>query len=167
MRADAGLILAAVLDLTKISVGAADIAGRLLIEHHEGADLSAGPVQTAKRLATLFDWILDQHGERRQVWGIAIAAPGPMEAAVGQRFGPSALDFTPNWKEYPLTEHLALRHAAPVAVRNSVQMHTLGELRAEAGRAPTTSFSSTSAARYLPASCRKAACTAARRVPPA
>src|SRR5260221_9244198 len=59
-RADAGLILVAVLDLGKISVRAADISGQLLIEHHEAADLAAGPVQTTKRRATPFDWMLEQ-----------------------------------------------------------------------------------------------------------
>jgi predicted NBD/HSP70 family sugar kinase len=133
-RADAGLILVAVLDPGKIGVGAADISGRLLIEHHEATDPGAGPIPTVKRLATLFDWVLGQHREGRQVWGIGIAAPGPIELETGQRFGPSSVDFAPGWSAYPLAEHLGLRYAAPVAIRNSVQMRTLGELRAGNGQ---------------------------------
>lgn len=129
-RADAGLVLVAGLDPASISVGVSDLSGRLLIEHHEAFELAAGPVATLERLDTLFGWVLDQHQQDREVWGIALAAPGPADAIEGQRFAWPAPHFMPSWNDYPVVEHLVLRHKTPVKVRSSVQMMTLGELRA-------------------------------------
>jgi predicted NBD/HSP70 family sugar kinase len=133
-RADAGLILIAVLDIAKIGVGAADASGRLLIEHHEAADLAAGPVHTLKRLTTLFDWVIEQHRDGRPIWGIGIAAPGPVDVGTGAPFEPTGMDLAPGWNAYPLAEHLASRYGTPVAVHNSVQMRSFGELRAGSGK---------------------------------
>ncbi|HEY1722994.1 MAG TPA: ROK family protein [Magnetospirillaceae bacterium] len=132
-RADAGLILVAVLDTSSIGVAIADLSGRLLMEHHEAANLAAGPVATLQRLATLFDWLLEQQPRRHQAWGIGIALPGPVELT-GTRLGSTRLHFLPNWDDYPITETLSLRYKTPVLVRNSVQMMALGELRAGSGK---------------------------------
>ncbi len=129
-RADAGVILVAVLDAASIGIGVANLSGQLLIEHHEAADLAAGPVSAIKRLCTLFDWVLEQHQGDHEVWGIGISVPGPVENSNGRQPGPTRLHFLPNWDEYPLTAALAERYRAPVTIRNRVQMRTLGELRA-------------------------------------
>jgi predicted NBD/HSP70 family sugar kinase len=131
--ADAGVLLVAVLDLSMIGVGVSDLSGKLLIEHHEAADLAAGPAPTFKRLGTLFDWVLDQHRKEREVWGIGIAVPGPVEVPVRERFGSPLLHFHPSWDEFPLAERLSLRYRAPVLLRSSVQMRTLGESRGGTG----------------------------------
>ena len=76
---DAGLVLVATLDQSRIGVGMANLRGQLVAEHHEATDKAAGPVQIQKRLITLFDWMLGQHQKEQRVWGIGISAPGPVE----------------------------------------------------------------------------------------
>jgi predicted NBD/HSP70 family sugar kinase len=132
-RADAGLVLVAFLDQSTLGVGIADLSGRLLFEHHEAADVSLGPAATLKRLATLFDWVLDQHQNQRAVWGIGVAVPGPVEAPKGETLAWPTLHFLPNWDAYPVVENLLARHEVPVWLRSNVQMMTVGEMRAGRG----------------------------------
>lgn len=132
-RAEAGLLLVSVLDAATISVGVADLSGKLLIEHHEAADLTAGPVATLKRLGTLFDWLLEQHRKEREVWGIGIALPGPVETEAGEHFAFPPVHVLPSWNDFPFAEHLVLRYRAPVVLRGSVQMRTFGEARTGSG----------------------------------
>ena len=128
--ADAGLVLVAVLDQTAIAVGLADLRGRLLAEHHEAIDLNVGPAATFERLATLFNWLLeDQKGE---VWGIGLAAPGPVEKD-GGRFAAPKLRPLQSWQDFPFVEGLAVRFGAPVWVRGGTQVMTMGELKSGSG----------------------------------
>ncbi len=75
-RAEAGSVLVGSFDCSSISVGLADLAGRLVIEYHEPADLAAGPDLVIGRLDTLFDWVLEQQEQRPELWGISIGVPG-------------------------------------------------------------------------------------------
>ena len=132
-RNNAGTILLAVVGQSTIGVGSADLSGNLLIEHHESADVSQGASTILKRIFTLFDWVLEQHGSDHNVWGIGVAVAAPVESSPGQPFTSPTLHFMPGWDEYPFVEHLAARYGAPVWVRSSVQMMTLGEQRAGTG----------------------------------
>lgn len=133
-RASAGLVLVAFLDKSMLSVGVADLSGRLLVEHHEAVDLAAGPAATLERLSTLFDWVLDQHREGRDIWGVGIAVPGPVESLPGEPFASPEFHFNPLWHGYPFVEHLVARLRAPVWVRSSVESMTLGERSAGSGQ---------------------------------
>ncbi len=126
-RSDAGSILVANLDRSTLGVGLADLAGRLVFEHHEAADLSSGPGPIISRLGTLFDWVLDQHEERRDLWGIGMGVPGAVEAPSEGAFSLQRLTFSPSWPESLAVERLVARHRSPVWVRSSVQMATMGE----------------------------------------
>ena len=131
-RSDSRLILTALLDQTTLSVGVASLSGKLLLEHHEAADVSAGPVPILERLETLFDWVLDQQRGEREVWGIGIGVPGPVELSGEPATGPT-IHFMPRWADYPVAERLQVRHRAPVWIQSSVQMMTLGEQRSGSG----------------------------------
>jgi predicted NBD/HSP70 family sugar kinase len=132
-RADAGLLLVAILDQHSIGVGLADLSGTLLSEHHESADLSEGPEPTLKRLFSLFDWVLEQHQPVRPVWGIGLAVSGPVEPEGRGNDAGARLHFLPSWNDYPLEQKLVRQYGAPVAIRTSTQMRALGELRAGGG----------------------------------
>jgi predicted NBD/HSP70 family sugar kinase len=132
-RERTGMILVAVLDNASVSIGVSDASGRLLAEHHEAAELAAGPQSVLDRLATLFSWMLEEHGAEGGVWGIGLAAPGPVEKADGQKLFAPMLTAFRNWEGFPFVEELALRIGAPVWVRSGVQMMTMGELKAGAG----------------------------------
>jgi predicted NBD/HSP70 family sugar kinase len=128
-RAAGGLILVAAIDQTTLGVGIADLSGRLLLEHHEATDIAVGPAAILERLGTLFDWILEQHRGDREVWGVGISIPGPVELSAERSAAKPLLHFAPTWAEYPIIEHLLVRYRAPVHVRSTVQTMTLGELR--------------------------------------
>jgi predicted NBD/HSP70 family sugar kinase len=130
---DAGLILLAILDANSIGVGIGDLSGTLLTEHHEAADLTAGPVETLKRLAALFDWLIEQVQPAKPVWGIGLAISGPIEGEARPGRDGGKLHFLPDWSDYPIAETLARRYRAPVVLRTGTQMRALGELRAGSG----------------------------------
>jgi len=123
---DAGLVLVATLDQSRIGVGMANLKGQLIAEHHEATDNSAGPTQIQKRLIALFDWMLDLHGKDRHVWGIGISAPGPVEES--ENASPR-LRLLPGWDEYPIVDHLFHHFRAPVWMRSGVQMMAYGEYK--------------------------------------
>jgi predicted NBD/HSP70 family sugar kinase len=123
---NAGLVLVATLDQSRIGVGMANLKGQLIAEHHEATDNAAGPVQIQKRLITLFDWMLGQHRKEQQVWGIGISAPGPVEEF--ENASPR-LRLLPGWDEYPIVDHLLHHFRAPVWMRSGVQMMAYGEYK--------------------------------------
>jgi predicted NBD/HSP70 family sugar kinase len=123
---DAGLVLVATLDQSRIGVGVSNLKGRLIAEHHEATDNSAGPIQIQKRLTTLFDWMLEQHRRDQRVWGIGISAPGPVEES--ENASPR-LRLLPGWDEYPIVDHLLHHFRAPVWMRSGVQMMAYGEYK--------------------------------------
>lgn len=132
-RARAGVILAATIDHASLAVGISDLSGRLLAEHHEAVELSAGPEPVLERLSTLFNWMLEEHGDEAGAWGVGFAAPGPVHKRGGQRLFAPVLSAFQNWDGFPFVEELALRAGAPVWVRSGVQTMTMGEFRSGAG----------------------------------
>ena len=127
-RADAGLILVAAFDRSSIGIGLADLAGRMAFEHHEAADLADGPEAIIARLDTLIDWVLDQHEDRRALWGIGIGIPGMVETQPGGAFALQRLHLGAAWSDSLAIERLIVRHRAPVWVRSTFQMAAIGEL---------------------------------------
>ncbi len=130
-RADAGLVLVAELGGTSLSVGVADLAGRLLRQHEEAADIMAGPEPTLDRIEELFDEMVAGHGTNPPVWGIGIGVLGPVNAAIGR---PVKLPIMPGWGDYPVRDRLAARYHVPVFVDNEVNLMALGEFRHGLGR---------------------------------
>lgn len=132
-RAHAGAVLVAVLDHSSVAVGVSDLSGRLLAEHHEAAELTLGPGPLVDRLATLFTWMLEEHGTGGGVWGVGFAAPGPIHKPKGQSLFAPVLSAFQSWDGFPFVEELALRAGAPVWVRSGVQTMTMGELKSGSG----------------------------------
>jgi predicted NBD/HSP70 family sugar kinase len=116
-RADAGVLLVGMVEPGSIAVGVADLSGRLLVEHHESAEVATDTDRSLKRLGTLFDWMLEQYKGKGDVWGIGVAVPGPPDTAAGRS----------------MVSGMARRYRATVSVHSSVQMRTLGEWRAGTG----------------------------------
>jgi glucokinase-like ROK family protein len=129
----AGHVLVGALGTTTLGVGLADLSGRLLLEHHEPADVTIGAARTLDRLEALFDWLLDEHPAARPVWGIGLALPGPVELAGGSLSSRAVLHLMPGWDDYPVRERLSSRFGAPVWLDSEVHLMALGELRAGRG----------------------------------
>ncbi len=131
-RARAGVILAAELGATGISVGVTDLTGTVLAEHTEAVDIATGPETVLGRVEEVFDELLDRVRTELSdpdltVWGVGIGLPGPVEFATGR---PSAPPIMPGWDGYPVRDRLARRYDTPVWVDNEVNAMALGELRA-------------------------------------
>lgn len=130
----AGCILVANLDQTAIGAGIADLSGNLIMEHHEASNLTAPPKQTIDRLIILFEWLIEKHGHMGPVWGISISAPSPVPDTSDDLFLSKTPFFLPGWEEACLIEKLISHFKVPVWLRSSVEMMTMGELKAGAGK---------------------------------
>jgi predicted NBD/HSP70 family sugar kinase len=135
LRVNAGAVLVAHVDRMSLAVGLADLAGNLIVEHHEAADLALGPEPILDRLTTLFYWLLDERGGKRAAWAIAVALPEAalVDANDGDTFGIATLDVLRAWRAFDFAAELSLRFGAPAFVRSNTQMMTLGEMKAGAG----------------------------------
>lgn len=133
-RAAAGHVLVAAVGTTTLGVGLTDLAGRLLVEHHESGDVTAGPEPTMERLDALFQWILGEHASRREIWGIGLALPGPVEHAGGQLGSAPLVHMMPGWDDFPIRRNLWETYQVPAWIDAEVHFAALGELRAGRGR---------------------------------
>jgi predicted NBD/HSP70 family sugar kinase len=135
LRADAGAVLAAHVDRRSLAVGPANLAGDLIVEHHEAADLALGPEPILDRLTALFYWLLDERGGKAAAWAIAGALPEAalVDANDGNTFGIATLDALRAWRAFDFAAELSLRFGAPAFTRGNTQMMTLGEMKAGAG----------------------------------
>jgi predicted NBD/HSP70 family sugar kinase len=133
LKVDAGALLVATVDRSSIAVGAADLDGRVVMEHHEAADLTQGVEPILDRLTSLFLWLVEEQGGRDAIWGVGLAVPGPVDMQPGRGGGWRAGDVLQDWTEGYLVSELALRCGAPAFVRSVTQMMAMGELKAGDG----------------------------------
>lgn len=134
-RATAGHLLVGSVGTTTLGVGLVDLSGRLLVEHHEPVDAALGAEKTLDRVDALFDWMLEEHPEERETWGIGLAVPGLVELSNGRLGARASLHQMPGWQDYPVVRHLSDRFGAPVFVDNEVHLMALGELKVGRGSA--------------------------------
>lgn len=132
-HANAGCILVAALDQTSLSIGIADLSGRLITEHHEASELTLAPMTILDRLVSLIEWILSRHPDAGPLWGIGLSVPAPVPVQSSDLFLSETPAFLPGWETTPVVETLTTRFNAPVWVRSSVETMTMGELTAGDG----------------------------------
>lgn len=123
--AEAGTVLVAELGATSVAVAATDLAGRLVAQHEEPGDVTAGPSVTLDRVTELFAQLLERLPEKTEVWGIGLGLPGPVEFESGTPIAPPIM---PGWDGYDVRGHFDA-FGAPVWVDNDVNLMALGELR--------------------------------------
>ena len=106
------------------------LAGRLIVEHHEPLDASLEPALWSRSGFEPFStWALEQHQKDRDIWGIGLALPGPVEASAEQPFASPAPPFLPALGKFvPFVEELVATFGAPCWVRSTIEMMTAGEL---------------------------------------
>lgn len=131
-RQDAGSLLVSAIDQSSIALGIADLNGQLLVEHHEAAQLDAGPEAILDRLATIFEWLLKET-EKPAPWGMGLALPGPIEKPAANFETVPVLQTVQSWQGFPFLEHLSTRFCVPVFARSGVQTMTMGEAKAGGG----------------------------------
>ncbi len=126
-NARAGHILVADLGATSIGVGVADMAGNLLVQAEEPADIVDGPDAILDRVREMFDELIGRRPMAPgELWGIGIGLPGPVEFAAGRPVSPPIM---PGWDDYPVRARFADRYEVPVWVDNDANLMALGEFR--------------------------------------
>ncbi|MCX7300863.1 MAG: ROK family protein [Rhodobacterales bacterium] len=127
-------VLVATLDQTAIGVGLADLAGNLLTEHHEAADLAGPPAKIAERLGALFRWTCERHAPPGGIWGMSLSVPGTVPAADSDGYLATTPPVMPAWEGFHLVETLTRDFGVPLWMRSSIETMTMGELHAGAGQ---------------------------------
>ncbi|WP_125610147.1 ROK family transcriptional regulator [Specibacter cremeus] len=124
----ARVILAVDVGATHLLIALTDLAGSVLCEAREFIDVSAGPVPVLDGILELSVQLLAQAGRKeRELAGIGIGLPGPVEHSTGK---PASPPIMPGWDGFDVPAYVQQRFAAPVLVDNDVNIMALGE-RAE------------------------------------
>ncbi len=119
----AGAILVAELGATGFNVAASDRNGNLLGNTFTRVEISEGPEAVLSMVESSFDDLVTSL-KIRNLWGIGIGVPGPVEFATGLPISPPIM---PGWDKYPVRERFSTRYKAPVWVDNDVNLMALGE----------------------------------------
>jgi predicted NBD/HSP70 family sugar kinase len=122
---DAGVVLAADLGATHARLALTNLDGEVLAEETGEIEIASGP-------ELVLDWaderfhVLLREADRsdRDVRGIGIGVPGPVEHATGRPRNPPIM---PGWDGYAIPERFTDRYSVPVLVDNDVNIMALGE----------------------------------------
>jgi len=126
LHAELGVLVGVDIGATSLDVAVFRPDLTLLTQHGEPADVRQGPGVTLARIRTLMRELLARCGfSARQVIGIGIGVPGPVNFAIGQLVNPPLM---PAWDGYSIRDCLREEYAAPVFVDNDVNLMALGEL---------------------------------------
>ncbi|MFM8447830.1 MAG: ROK family protein, partial [Candidatus Nanopelagicaceae bacterium] len=119
----AGSILFAELGATGFNVAASDLSGNLIGTSYVEADVSKGPEAVLALVEKSFDALINEF-KIKNLWGIGIGVPGPVEFANGIPVSPPIM---PGWDKYPIRNRFSKKYQVPVWVDNDVNLMALGE----------------------------------------
>jgi predicted NBD/HSP70 family sugar kinase len=106
-------------------VALTDLSGRPLCEIGESLDITDGPEVVLDWLVATTRRLLEQAGrEPRDLIGIGIGVPGPVEHSSGRPMRPPIM---PGWDGYDVPAHVRRDFDVPVLVDNDVNIMALGE----------------------------------------
>jgi glucokinase-like ROK family protein len=119
----AGTLLIAELGASGLSVAISDLSGNLSQIQRFNTEISLGPDHVLAQVESAFDAI-SAECKIKNIWGIGIGLPGPVEFAAGIPMSPPIM---PGWDRYPVRKRFADKYDAPVWVDNDVNLMALGE----------------------------------------
>jgi len=122
-NSNAGAILVAELGATGFNVAASDLNGNLLGTTFTRVEISEGPGAVLSLVESSFDDLVGSL-KIRNLWGIGIGVPGPVEFATGSPVSPPIM---PGWDKFPVRERFSTKYKVPVWVDNDVNLMALGE----------------------------------------
>ena len=122
---EAGLVLAADLGATHSRLALTNLGGDVLAEDRGDVEIATGPEPVLSWVEDRFAGLLRDSGrDHREVTGIGIGIPGPVEHATGLPRNPPIM---PGWDGFPIPDRFAERYGVPVLVDNDVNIMALGE----------------------------------------
>jgi glucokinase-like ROK family protein len=126
LHAGLGVVVGIDIGATSVDVAVLGPDLNVLAHHGEPADVREGPGVVLARVRALVRELLARAGfEPRQVIGIGIGVPGPVNFEIGQLVNPPLM---PAWDSFSIRDYLREEYAAPVFVDNDVNLMALGEL---------------------------------------
>ncbi|HSU23178.1 MAG TPA: ROK family protein [Variovorax sp.] len=121
-----GVLLGIDIGATSLDIAVLGPDLRPLARHGEAADVRQGPGVVLARVRVVLREMLGRLGvDARQVIGIGIGVPGPVNFQSGQLVNPPLM---PAWDGFSIRDLLREDYAAPVFVDNDVNLMALGEL---------------------------------------
>jgi predicted NBD/HSP70 family sugar kinase len=102
-----------------------DLGGAAIAERPVELDIASGPVPVLSEVERIFlELLAECDRSPRDVMGVGIGVPGPVEFAAGRAVSPPIM---PGWDGYPIRDRFVARFDVPVLVDNDVNIMTLGE----------------------------------------
>ncbi len=119
------VILAVDVGATHVLIALTDLGGRVLSELRESIDIAAGPTPVLDAVLELCGTVLAQAGRHeRELVGIGIGLPGPVEHSTGR---PASPPIMPGWDGFDVPGYVQRRYPTDVLVDNDVNIMALGE----------------------------------------
>lgn len=129
---DAGRVFGIQVGATGVDLALADLGAQPLEVRSEPLDIRQGPAATLSLIKALMDDVLSARGvQPRQILGIGLGLPGPIEFATGRPVAPPLM---PGWDGVDVPKLFGPEFTCPVYVDNDVNVMALGEQWAGAGR---------------------------------
>ncbi|CAN7194745.1 MULTISPECIES: ROK family protein [unclassified Variovorax] len=126
LHAGLGVLVGVDIGATSLDVAVLRPDLTVLAQHAEPADVREGPGVVLARVRVLMRELLSRCGfDAKQVIGIGIGVPGPVNFEIGQLVNPPLM---PAWDSFSIRDYLREDYAAPVFVDNDVNLMALGEL---------------------------------------
>ncbi|MDJ0354862.1 ROK family transcriptional regulator [Paenarthrobacter sp. PH39-S1] len=121
----ARVVLAADIGATHMLVALTDLGGRVLCESRASIEISAGPQTVLDLVVADCGKLLAQAGRQgRELAGIGIGLPGPVEHSTGRPANPPIM---PGWDGFDVPGYVQRSFATEVLVDNDVNIMALGE----------------------------------------
>ncbi len=121
----ARVILAIDVGATHVLIALTDLSGRVLSELRESMDIAAGPIQVLDAVLERCGQVFATSGRHeRELVGIGIGLPGPVEHSTGK---PSSPPIMPGWDGFDVPAYVQQRFPTDVLVDNDVNIMALGE----------------------------------------
>jgi len=127
LNASRGVLLVADIGATAMRTALCDLAGTILEEQSEAADVTDGPEAILSFVQELFEKMLSTSGcDAEEVHGIGIAVPGPVDIETGQAISPPIMT---GWDRYDIPSWFARHYTCPVFVDKDANAMAFGEHR--------------------------------------
>lgn len=127
-NASGGVLLIADIGASHLRCAITDLAGAVLAEVASGLDIATGPYPVLDQVTKSFEKLLAAAEYfPKDVRGIGVAVPGPVEFATGRVVSPPIMT---GWDEFDIPHYFAKRYNCPTLVDNDVNAMAFGEQRA-------------------------------------
>jgi glucokinase len=128
MNSGQGTFLGVDIGGTKVAVGVVDSSGKILSQQREPMIANSTPEMGFEAVTGAIDSVLSS---ARDVQGIGMCAPGPLDPKAGVVLNPPNL---PCWRNFPLAQKISVKYRVPVKVDNDANAAALAETRWGAAR---------------------------------